>query len=88
MSSGRYHFLGDLLGDVFVELEQELDGVVVFVFPVQLLVVIHPEPQLQRRLHAVVVLGEIHVDAELLLEEPVIQQVLNREPAERTERRI
>lgn len=36
-----YHLLGHLLGHVFVELKEELDGVVVLVLPVELLGVVH-----------------------------------------------
>lgn len=84
MAGARYHLLGHLLGDVFVDLKQELDGVVIFVFAVKLLVVAHPEPELQSGLPAVVVLRQVHADPQLLLEEPVAQQVLNGEPADET----
>lgn len=83
---GRYHLLGHLLGDILIELEEDLDGVVVLVLPMQLLVGIHPQQQLQRRLGAVVLLHQVHVDTQLLLEEPVIQQVLDREPAAGSQR--
>lgn len=78
---GEYHFLGHLLGDVARDLEQELDGVVIFVFALKLPVVAHEEPELQRRLGAVVHLSQVHTDPQLLLEEPVTQQLLGGEPA-------
>lgn len=76
------HLLGHLLGHVFVELEEELDGVVVLVLPVELLCVVHAQPQLQTGLHHIVLLCQLHVHAIVLLEEGVIQEVLNGVPAE------
>lgn len=77
----KYHFLGNLLGNVLVEIKQKFNGIVIFVFAMKLLVVVHPEPELQSRFGSVVILGQIHVDPQLFLEEPVIKQVLDREPA-------
>lgn len=76
-----YHLLRHLLRHVFVQLEEELDGVVVLVLPVELLGVVHAQPQLEARLHHVVLLGQLHVHAGVLLEEGVIQEVLNGIPA-------
>lgn len=39
-----YHLLSHLFGHVFVELKQELNGVVVLVLPVELLGVVHAQP--------------------------------------------
>lgn len=76
-----YHLLRHLLGHVFVELKEELDGVVVLVLPVELLGVVHAQPQLQARLHHVVLLCQLHVHAVVLVEEGVFQEVLNGVPA-------
>lgn len=76
-----YHLLSHLFGHVFVELKQELNGVVVLVLPVELLGVVHAQPQLQARLHHVVLLCQLHVHAVVLLEERVIQEILNGVPA-------
>lgn len=80
-----YHFLRHLLGHVFVELKEELDGIVVLVLPVELLGVIHAQPQLQARLHHVVLFCQLHVHAVVLMEEGVIQEVLNGVPAVKEE---
>lgn len=79
-NDAAYHLLRHLLGHVFVELKEELDGVVVLVLPVELLGVIHAQPQLQARLHHVVLLRQLHVHAIVLLEEGVVQEVLNGVP--------
>lgn len=42
-----YHLLSHLLRHVFVQLEEELDGVVVLVLPVELLGVVHAQPKLE-----------------------------------------
>lgn len=76
-----YHLLRHLLRHVFVELKEELNGVVVLVFPMELLGVIHAQPQLQTRLHHVVLLCQLHVHSIVLLKEGVIQEVLNGVPA-------
>lgn len=76
-----YHLLRHLLRHVFVELKEELDGVVVLVLPVELLGVVHAQPQLQARLHHVVLLRQLHMHAIVFLEEGVIQEVLNGVPA-------
>lgn len=81
-----YHLLRHLLRHVFVELKEELDGVVVLVLPVELLGVIHAQPELQTRLHHVVLLCQLHVHTVVLLEEGVIQEVLNGIPAPKEER--
>lgn len=82
-SASSYHLLSHLLGHVFVELKEELDGVVVLVLPVELLCVVHAQPQLQAWLHHVVLLRQLHVHAVVLLEEGVIQEILNGVPAEK-----
>lgn len=81
MMVAPYHLLRHLLRDVLVQVKQELNGVVVLVLPLQLLGVVDPEPQLQSSLDAVVVLGQNHVHAVVLLEERVLQQVLDGVPA-------
>lgn len=78
-----YHFLCHLLRHIFVELEEELDGVVVLVLPVELLGVVHAQPQLQAWLHHVILLCQLHMYAIVFLEEGVIQKVLNGVPIER-----
>lgn len=75
-----YHFLGHLLGHILVELEEELDGIVVLVLPVKLLSIVDAQPQLQARLHHVVLLRQLHVNAVVLLEEGVVQKVRNGIP--------
>lgn len=80
-----YHLLSHLLGHVFVQLEEELDGVVVLVLPVQFLGVVHAQPELQALLHRVVLLSQLHVHTVVLLEEGVFQEVLNGVPAVREE---
>lgn len=47
----------------------------------ELLGVVHAQPQLQARLHHVVLLCQLHVHAIVLLEEGVIQEVLDGVPA-------
>lgn len=50
----------------------------------QLLGVVHTQPQLQARLHCVVLLCQLNMDAIVLLEEGVFQQVLDGVPGEAT----
>lgn len=78
-----YHLLGHLLRNIFVELEQELNGIVVLVFSMELFGVVHSQPQLQARLHRVVFLRQLHVDAIAFMKERVIQEILNGVPAQR-----
>lgn len=78
-----YHFLCHLLRHIFVELEEELNGVVVLVLPVELLGVVHAQPQLQAWLHHVILLCQLHMYAIVFLEEGMIQKVLNGVPIER-----
>lgn len=79
-----HHLLRHLLWHILVEFKQELNGVVVLVLPMQLLGVIHTQPQLQARLHHVVLLRQLNMDAIVLLEEGVFQQVLDGVPGEAT----
>lgn len=79
-----YHLLSHLLRHVFVELKEKLNGVVVLVLPVELLGVVHAQPQLQARLHHVVLLCQLHMHAVVLLEKGVIQQILNGVPARKS----
>ncbi len=60
-----------------MKLEQELDGVVVLVLPMELLGAVHAKPELQAGFDRVVFLGQLHVNAVVLLEEAVLQQVLD-----------
>lgn len=76
-----YHLLSHLLWHIFVQLKEELNGIVVLVLPVELLGIIHAQPQLEARLHHVILLCQLHVHAVVLLEERVIQEVLNCVPA-------
>lgn len=76
-----HHLLGHLLRHILVELEEELDGVVVFVLAMQLLRVVHAQPELEPRLDAVILLSQFHMHPRVLLEEGVLQQVLDGVPA-------
>ena len=80
LSLAAYHLLRHLLRHVLVQLKEELDGVVVLVLPVELLGVVHAQPQLQARLHRVVLLRQFHVHAVVLLKERVIQKILDGVP--------
>lgn len=75
-----YHLLSHLLRNILVELKEELNGVVVLVLPVELLGVVHAQPQLQARLHHIVLLCQLHMHTIVLLEEGVVQEVLNGVP--------
>lgn len=75
-----YHLLSHLLRHILVELKQELDGVVVLVLAVELLGVVHAQPQLQAWFKRVVLLCQLHMHAIILVEEGVVQEVLNGVP--------
>lgn len=75
--SEAHHLLRHLLWHVFVKLEQELNGVVVLVFSVELLGAVHTKPELQAGFDRIIFLSQFNVNAVVLLEERVLQQVLD-----------
>lgn len=75
-----HHLLRHHLRNLFLQVKRELDGSALLVFPLQLLVVFHPELQGDGGLLPVIFLGELHPYARVLGKEGVIQQVLDAVP--------
>lgn len=78
--AGFHHLIGHLLGDIGLQVEAELDGLVVLVFALELLGVLHPEAQREAGLEPRVVLGQLHAQPRVLGEERVVQQVPDGQP--------